>query len=55
MAEPFTGYCPHCGVELTLENETYNYEDETRLDDYFCPVCARRYQVDETDQIYVVA
>lgn len=54
MPEPFTGYCPHCHADLVLEDETFNYEDETRLDWYHCPVCHQVYQVDETDQIYAV-
>lgn len=54
MCMIFDGYCPKCGVELVLEDETFNYEDETRLDWYHCPVCGQVYQADEQDKLYVV-
>lgn len=54
MCMIFDGYCPKCGVGLVLEDETFNYEDETRLDWYHCPVCGQVYQADEQDKLYVV-
>jgi len=55
MFKVFTGYCPKCGCELVLDDETYDYEAETRCDWYHCPVCAQIFQVDEQDYIYAVA
>lgn len=55
MAQPFYGTCPKCGCDLVLEDETYNHEEETRLDWYHCPVCHQVYQVDEQDLIYAVS